>query len=156
MVVRLALIGEDNETVPAHRAIPKALALASADENCPVEAVWVGTHTITHASEQLAGFHALWSVPASPYASMAGALDAIRFARESGRAFLGTCGGFQHAIIEYARNVLGIQDAGEPDTLPEAGTLVVTPLACPLVEEPSRCPRTPCPQRPGSRRSRCR
>ena len=36
---------------------------------------------------------------------MEGVLSAIRFARETGRPFLGTCGGFQHALIEYARNV---------------------------------------------------
>jgi CTP synthase (UTP-ammonia lyase) len=38
---------------------------------------------------------------------MEGALLAIRHARESAIPFLGTCGGFQHAVLEYARNVLG-------------------------------------------------
>jgi CTP synthase (UTP-ammonia lyase) len=42
---------------------------------------------------------------------MDGALFAIRHAREQNRPFLGTCGGFQHGVIEYARNVLGWQDA---------------------------------------------
>ena len=61
-------------------------------------------------------------------------MGAIRFARESGRPFLGTCGGFQHAVIEYARNVLGLSDADHAETNPTAPTLVVTPLSCSLVE----------------------
>jgi CTP synthase (UTP-ammonia lyase) len=65
---------------------------------------------------------------------MEGALRAIRFAREQGRPFLGTCGGFQHAIIEYARNVLGWADAEHAETAPDATRPVITPLACALVE----------------------
>lgn len=65
---------------------------------------------------------------------MAGALIAIRFARENRVPFLGTCGGFQHAIIEYARNVLGWTDAEHAETAPRAARPVITPLACELVE----------------------
>jgi CTP synthase (UTP-ammonia lyase) len=66
---------------------------------------------------------------------MEGALRAIRFAREQGRPFLGTCGGFQHAIIEYARNVLGWADAEHAETAPDAARPVITSLACALVEK---------------------
>jgi CTP synthase (UTP-ammonia lyase) len=65
---------------------------------------------------------------------MEGALRAIRYARESGTPFFGTCGGFQHTLIEYARNVVGIGDADHAESTPDATTLIVTPLACPLVE----------------------
>jgi CTP synthase (UTP-ammonia lyase) len=65
---------------------------------------------------------------------MDGALHAIRFAREHGRPFLGTCGGFQHAVIEYARNVLGWADAEHAETAPEAARPVIAPLSCALVE----------------------
>jgi CTP synthase (UTP-ammonia lyase) len=64
---------------------------------------------------------------------MEGALAAIQFARESGRPFLGTCGGFQHALVEFARNVLGIDGADHAETNPAASALVVTTLACSLV-----------------------
>jgi CTP synthase (UTP-ammonia lyase) len=66
---------------------------------------------------------------------MEGALRAIRCAREQGRPFLGTCGGFQHAIIEYARNVLGWADAEHAETAPNAARPVITPLTCALVEK---------------------
>jgi len=72
-------------------------------------------------------------VPGSPYASIDGALRAIRFAREHGRPFLGTCGGFQHALIEYARNVLGLADADHAESSPEAEMPLIAPLSCALV-----------------------
>jgi CTP synthase (UTP-ammonia lyase) len=61
-------------------------------------------------------------------------LRAIRFAREQQRPFLGTCGGFQHAVLEYARNVLGWDDAEHGETSPDAARALLTPLTCSLVE----------------------
>jgi CTP synthase (UTP-ammonia lyase) len=49
---------------------------------------------------------------------MSGALLAIRYAGENDVPFIGTCGGFQHAVIEYARNVLGWADAAHAETDP--------------------------------------
>jgi Glutamine amidotransferase class-I len=65
---------------------------------------------------------------------MAGALLAIRYAREHRVPFLGTCGGFQHAVLEYARDVLGWADAEHAETAPGASRAVISPLACALVE----------------------
>lgn len=59
-------------------------------------------------------------------------LQAIRHARENGLACFGTCGGFQHMIIEYARNVLGFKDAGHAEYDPYASNLFISELACPL------------------------
>lgn len=128
---RVALIGDYDSSVIAHQAIPEALRLAGL-ETAPA---WVDTLSIRDAASDLDEFDGIWCVPASPYANMDGALDAIRFARESGRRFLGTCGGFQHAAIEFARNVCGLTEAGHAETHPEAVALVVAPLACSLVEE---------------------
>jgi CTP synthase (UTP-ammonia lyase) len=60
-------------------------------------------------------------------------MTAIRFAREQGYPFLGTCGGFQHALIEYARSVLGLTDAEHAETNPDAKDPFIAPLACALV-----------------------
>jgi CTP synthase (UTP-ammonia lyase) len=133
---RIALIGDFNPEVTAHRAIPQALELAADQTDYPVEAIWVGTATLgPDVPSQLADFDAVWCVPASPYANTEGALAAIRFARESGRPFVGTCGGFQHAILEYAHNVLGLRDAAHTEIAPQAEMPLIAPLSCSLVEE---------------------
>jgi CTP synthase (UTP-ammonia lyase) len=134
----IALVGDFSTEVIAHRAIPRALELARAETRARVEWRWVRTREIHVAARDLADASAVWVVPASPYENAAGALDAIRFARETKRPFLGTCGGFQHALIEFARNVAGLARADHAETDPEGDTLVVSPLACSLVEKTGR------------------
>jgi CTP synthase (UTP-ammonia lyase) len=63
---------------------------------------------------------------------MDGALAAIRHAREQGVPLLGTCGGFQHMVLEFCRNVLGLADADHAETNPGAPRLAITPLTCSL------------------------
>jgi CTP synthase (UTP-ammonia lyase) len=131
----VALVGDYSPEVIAHRAIPVALERARAELSANVHWRWVSTRELTDAPRQLANDHAVWLVPASPYANMAGALAAVRFARESGRPFLGTCGGFQHALIEIARDLAGILTADHAETNPAGDALIVAPLQCPLVEK---------------------
>jgi CTP synthase (UTP-ammonia lyase) len=134
--VRIGLIGDYDAEVPAHRAIPMALKLAADTTGVIAEAVWVHTSTLgVDVAPQLAEFAGLWCVPASPYANTAGALAAIGFARESGRPYLGTCGGFQHALMEYARNVLAMRDADHAELHPDAAVPLIAPLDCALVEQ---------------------
>ena len=130
---RIGLVGDFNASVLAHQAIPMALQLAANALDMDLNHDWVPTEEITTES-RIARYDALWCVPASPYRSMDGALRAIRFARENKRPFLDTCGGFQHAVIEYARNVLGWADADHAETALDGERLVITPLACALVE----------------------
>jgi CTP synthase (UTP-ammonia lyase) len=130
---RIALVGDYSAEVAAHRAIPQALTFARSALGAEFEWEWFQTRDITNAARDLALFSAVWVVPASPYESMDGALDAIRFARETRRPFLGTCGGFQHALIEIARNLLGIS-ADHAESHPNGTDLVVTRLTCSLVE----------------------
>ncbi|SEO82947.1 hypothetical protein [Paenibacillus sp. OV219] len=134
-IVRIGLIGDYKPEVKAHAAIPLALELAAAAVACEVRYEWIPTTELDeHWENKLATYNALWSVPASPYASMQGALNGIRFAREHGIPLLGTCGGFQHMVIEYARNVLGLIEADHQEVNPDASLLLVTPLTCTLRE----------------------
>jgi CTP synthase (UTP-ammonia lyase) len=130
--VRIALVGDRDDGLTAHRAIPVALDLASRGAPQALDYAWLGTERIDGAGA-LAGFDAVWCVPGSPYRRMEGALTAIRVARERGLPFLGTCGGFQHAVVEVARDVLGWADADHAETA-QQGRLVVSRLACALVE----------------------
>jgi CTP synthase (UTP-ammonia lyase) len=133
--MRIALIGDRSDTVVAHRAIPLALQLAAKELGCDVTWASIKTPDVDATSPIFSASSAVWLVPASPYANMDGALAAVRFARESERPFLGTCGGFQHALIEFARNVLGLADADHAETNPHGSSLVIAPLSCSLVEK---------------------
>ena len=131
--IRIALIGDYHPQVRAHVAIPQALQLAADALACAIEPLWIATPSLDQGTEkQLSAFDAIWCVPNSPYASMGGALRAIQFARESKRPFLGTCGGFQHAVIEYARNVLRLGEADHAESNPDAAMPMITRLSCPL------------------------
>ncbi len=131
--VRIGIVGDRNDTITAHRALPLALRAASDELRVDVRSEWLPTEAIGGPG-QLAAFDGLWCVPGSPYRSMDGALCAIRHARTSGVPFLGTCGGFQHALVEYARGVLGWSDADHAESAPDAARAVIAPLACALVE----------------------
>src|SRR5205823_6821069 len=105
---------------------------------------WLATPSLdTQTALMLHPFHALWCAPGSPYQSMNGALQAIRFAREENIPFIGTCGGFQHVVIEYARNVLGFVDAQHAEYDPNASTLFITSLSCSLVGQTMEIAITP-------------
>ncbi|MBV4463946.1 CTP synthase (UTP-ammonia lyase) [Pseudomonas sp. F-14 TE3623] len=131
--IRIALIGDYDPQVIAHQAIPVALGMAAEHSGKDIQFQWLATDTI-NADTPLNDFDGFWCVPASPYRDMNGALRAIGFAREQQRPFLGTCGGFQHAVLEFARNVLGWEDAEHGETSPEATRALLTPLTCSLVE----------------------
>ena len=136
--VRIALIGDRDPTVTAHRAIPIALELAGASLGIAVEPEWHPTSALaeaTRVADALRSSEGIWCVPATPYASTAGALAAIRHARERGVPFLGTCGGFQYAMVEYAQNALGIASAAHAELDPSAPDPVIAPLECALVEK---------------------
>jgi CTP synthase (UTP-ammonia lyase) len=134
--VRIALIGDFDPAVTAHQAIPRALALAGARLGFDVAGEWVGTESLAGGLHGTAVMlcQGIWCVPATPYRSEAGALLAIRHAREHLRPFLGTCGGFQHALLEYARDVLRVEGAAHAESEPDAAAPVIAPLACELVE----------------------
>jgi CTP synthase (UTP-ammonia lyase) len=124
----IALVGDHDSAILAHRLIPKALALAASD----ITAVWVSTPAAE--TEDFSRFQGIWCVPGSPYQSFTGALRAIQIAREKQIPFLGTCGGFQHALIEYARNLHGLTEADHTESNPATGVPLIQRLACSLSE----------------------
>src|SRR5215469_15732816 len=130
----VALVGDYKPSVPAHQAIPIALNLAAAHHGVSIEAKWIHTSQIRRAEDEFAPYHGIWCVPASPYENTLGALEAIRFAREQQVPFLGTCGGFQHALMEYAKNVLGMANADNAELNPGTSHPLIAALTCSLVD----------------------
>ncbi|WP_426452757.1 CTP synthase C-terminal region-related (seleno)protein [Paenibacillus sp. S-38] len=134
-MIHVGLIGDYDPEVKAHIAIPQSLEFAAKDLGYQIQYDWIATPSLEQDFEQkLAQYHALWTVPASPYASMQGALHGIRFAREHQVSFLGTCGGFQHMIIEFARNQMGLSDADHAEENPAASFMLIAPLTCSVSE----------------------
>jgi len=117
----IAALGDRNPAYLTHREIDATIALAP-------QIRWVDTD-----DARIESFDGLWVVPGTPYRDKAAVMEAIRFAREEGMPVLGTCGGFQHMAVEYARNVLGIAGAAHAETDPEGETIIVGALACSLV-----------------------
>ncbi|MEV8532144.1 hypothetical protein [Streptomyces sp. NPDC051211] len=137
---RIALIGDRSPHVTSHTRIPLLLDALAARDGLVLDAYWIPTGDAAAEAESgaLAGFDAVWLLPGSPYASEAGALAAIRTAREQGIPFLGTCGGFQHTLLEYARNVCGIDGAAHAENDPAAADPLIAPLSCSLVGHEGR------------------
>ena len=126
---RIALVGDFSPTVLAHRAINQSIRMVG-DK---VEPHWLPTSTI-RTSDALA-YDGIWCVPGSPYVNTEGALWAIEWARTQHVPFLGTCGGFQHALLEFVRHVLGREQAGHAELEPHAPFPLIAPLTCALVEK---------------------
>ncbi len=91
---------------------------------------WVSTEKIDDSFFET--FDGLWVAPGSPYKNMDRTLWAIRYARENDVPTIGTCGGFQHIMLEYARNLLGFKDANHAEYDPYASNLFISELACSL------------------------
>ena len=90
--LRVGIIGDYNPTSRFHRATDAALQHAADALAVAIDVVWLPTPAMAGEQREalLQPFDALWCAPGSPYASMEGALQAIRFAREQGRPFIGT------------------------------------------------------------------
>jgi CTP synthase (UTP-ammonia lyase) len=134
--VRVALVGDYRPESKAHRGAPNALALAGEALGIPIESDWIHTSTLAaDPSRQLEPYQGVWLVPGSPYANTGGVVRAIRTARTTGRPFLGTCGGFQHAMLECAEALWGVGSPAHAEIDPHAVDPVIAPLSCSLVEK---------------------
>jgi hypothetical protein len=131
MPVRVAVVGDYQPDHETHLATTAAVRHAGRFLDLATEVTWVGTDD-TDSLAGLGDFDGVWIAPGSPYRSLEGALAAISTARQGGIPLLGTCAGFQHIVIEFARNVLGDAAAHHAEYDPLAASLFVTPLSCSL------------------------
>ncbi len=122
MIIKIALVGDYNPEIKAHQAIPGALKYSSEYLNINLNFDWINTETITSGiGEQFKSYKGIWVVPASPYKNMNGVINVIKHARENKIPLLGTCGGFQHLIIEFFRNVIGYNSADSSEIKTRTG-----------------------------------
>jgi CTP synthase (UTP-ammonia lyase) len=126
----IAILGEYTPASAPQAATTVAIGHAQAWLGGGVDAVWISTTAIDESLFER--FDALWIALCSPYKNLELTLWAIRRAREGGVPCFGTCGGFQHMVLEYARSVLGVRDAQHAEYDPYASRLFLTQLTCSL------------------------
>ena len=132
-MLKIAVVADYQPTLPSHIATDAALEHAARRLRINYSKEWLPTqHLATNGPRLLEPFDGIFIGPGSPYKSLQGAIDAIRFARESGRPLIGTCGGYQHVVIEYARNVLGFADAQHAEYDAHASQIFITAMTCSL------------------------
>lgn len=127
---KIAIIAEYDPSFEPHVATEKALIHSSEKMNVSIEYDWVSTNNLD--SQLFTEYKGIWIGPGSPYKNMAKAISAIKYARENDIPLLGTCGGFQHVILEIAQNVLGFEDAEHAEYDPYGSRLFISELACSL------------------------
>ena len=127
----IALIGEFMPTFKPHISTNAAIKHSCDALNVDLDGVWVSTEDID--SSLFSRFSGIWIAPGSPYKNIDKTLWAIRYAREKQIPCFGTCGGFQHIVLEYARNVLNFKDAQHAEYDPYSSDLFISELTCSLV-----------------------
>lgn len=111
--VTIGLIGKYIELQDAYKSILESFIHAGAMNETKVHIVNVHSEFITpeNVADKLGGLDGLLVAPGFGHRGIEGKITAVQYARENGLPFFGICLGMQMAVIEFARNVLGLQDA---------------------------------------------
>jgi CTP synthase (UTP-ammonia lyase) len=139
----IGIIGDFEPRRSSHLATVDAIHHAAAGLGLKARISWAPTPSILsgEGERQLKQCDCFWASPGSPYKSLSGAIQGIRLARESGRPFVGTWGGFQHTLLEYARNVAGIKEAGHAEEEPDTAVPLLILASCQVDSRPEGTPR---------------
>ncbi|MEG1414373.1 MAG: CTP synthase [Mucinivorans sp.] len=116
--VNIALVGKYTELPDAYKSISESFIHAGAANNTHVNLIYVNSEkvTIDNITEKLGKMSGILVAPGFGHRGLEGKILAVQYARENGVPFFGICLGMQCAVIEYARNVLGLRDANSTET----------------------------------------
>jgi len=119
--VTIGLIGKYLELQDAYKSILESFVHAGAVNECQVQVLNVHSEFITNdnVAEKLAGLDGLLVAPGFGHRGVEGKIVAVKYARENNLPFFGICLGMQMAVIEYARNVLGLKEAHSTEMDPD-------------------------------------
>lgn len=125
--VTIGLIGKYLELQDAYKSILESFIHAGAMNECEVQVINVHSEFITddNVAEKLAGLDGLLVAPGFGHRGVEGKIVAVKYARENGLPFFGICLGMQMAVIEFARNVLGLKEAHSTEMNPETREPVI-------------------------------
>ncbi|RKD34971.1 CTP synthase C-terminal region-related (seleno)protein [Lacrimispora algidixylanolytica] len=134
-MIKIGVIG-DYDGRPSHIATNEAIEHCASYLGLQQETQWIPTDSIENdCGQSLKSFDGLWCAPGSPYKSAQGAMNGIQFAREHNYPFIGTCGGFQHVVLEFARDILDLPEINKMEFDPYIPNLFIAALSCSLIGE---------------------
>jgi len=115
--VSIAIVGKYVDLKEAYKSLNEALVHGGVANGVAVRLVYVNSEEITpeNAAERLAGVNGILVPGGFGTRGIEGKIAAISYARENGVPFFGICLGMQCAVIEYARNVLGLSGANSEE-----------------------------------------
>jgi CTP synthase len=125
--VQVALVGKYTELPDAYKSINESFIHAGAVNHCKVKVKYVAAEEVTaeNADEKLGGVSGIFVAPGSGVRGFDGKVEAVRYARENNIPLFGIGLGMQAAAIEFARNVLGLNDAYSRELEPKCKTAVI-------------------------------
>ncbi|MEM9373724.1 MAG: CTP synthase [Planctomycetota bacterium] len=128
--VRVGITGKYADLRDAYASIDKALEHCGAHLGCDIEQEWIETSEITdgNVAERLSDLDGVIVPGGFGSRGVEGKIACVRHCREHMVPYLGICLGFQVAVIEFARNVLGIADASSTEFDPMCGSPLISEL----------------------------
>jgi CTP synthase len=127
--IKIGLVGKYVELHDAYKSIAESFIHAGASNECKVQLEWIQSETLVdehHCAETLRHLDGVLVAPGFGERGIDGKINAVRFVRENNIPFLGICLGMQMAVIEYARNVMGIEDAHSTEMEPHTKHPVIS------------------------------
>jgi CTP synthase len=127
--VRIAVVGKYTDYVDSYKSVQEALIHGGIGNDVGVDIDWVSSDRFSDgaaARALLSGYHGLLVPGGFGVRGVEGMVEAIRTARETGLPYFGICLGMQTAIIEFARNVAGLDDSHSSEFAPECAHPVIS------------------------------
>jgi CTP synthase len=125
--ITVGLIGKYVELKDSYKSIAEAFIHAGVANEIKVNVKWISSETTEdeNIDELLTGLDGILVAPGFGERGIQGKINAVKFARENKIPFLGICLGMQCAVIEFARNVIGFDDAHSFEMNPETSHPVI-------------------------------
>jgi len=126
--ITIGLIGKYIELRDAYKSIAESFIHAGATNECKVKIEWIQSETLNdpdYCAQVLSQLDGILVAPGFGERGIDGKINAVHYARENGVPFFGICLGMQMAVIEFARNVLHIDDAHSSEMEPETNNPVI-------------------------------
>ena len=126
--IKIGLVGKYVELQDSYKSILEAFIHAGAENEVKVKVESIHSEYLStdNIKDKIGHLDGILVAPGFGERGIQGKIEAVRYARENNVPFLGICLGMQMAVIEFARNVLGIKDATSIEQAPDASNAVIS------------------------------